>query len=141
MDQVLQIAAAKLSLLGLVKTAITAVGAGFITKLPLILFKLIALPVGLVVLVLPLLLPFLLPILAMFIPIPVISHQGHEDEVCTDSSSECGSSGQRDTSRNVEGRVSRALKTLLNSEACVGKLACELGTLNSQSEYKKTVSW
>jgi hypothetical protein len=141
LDHILQIAVAKLSLLGLLKAAITALGAGFITKLPFILFKLVALPVGLLILGLPLLLPFLLPLLAMFIPIPVISHHGHDSEDCTDGSTDCGSSRHRNTSRNVEERISKALKTFMGSEACVGRLACELGKLNSASAYKEPIKW
>jgi hypothetical protein len=140
-DHILQIAVAKLSLLGLLKAAITAVGAGFITKLPFILFKLIALPVGLLVLGLPLLLPLLLPILAMFIPIPIISHHSHGSEDCNDNSSDCGTSRHRNTSRNFEERISKALKTFMGSEACVGRLACELGNLNSASEYREPIAW
>jgi hypothetical protein len=139
-DHILQIGAAKLSLIGLLKAAITAVGTGFITKLPFILFKLVALPVGLLVLGLPLLLPFLLPVLAMFIPIPIISHHSHGSEECTDSSADCGPSRHRNASRNIEEGISKALKTFMDSEACVGRLACELGNLNSASEYKEPIS-
>lgn len=138
-DHILQIAVAKMSLLGFLKAAITAVGAGFITKLPIILFKLIALPVGLIVLGLPLLLPFLLPLLAMFIPIPVISHNSQNSEEC--NSPDCEASRNRNSTRNVEERISKALKTFMGSEACVGRLACELGKLNSASEYKEPILW
>jgi hypothetical protein len=127
-DHILQIGAAKLGLLALLKAVITAVGAAVLTKLPLILFKLIALPVGVIVLALPL----LLPILAMFIPIPIFSPNGHGSEECT---SDCG------PSRHLEGKISKALRTLLDSESCVGRLACELGSVNSESQYKKPISW
>jgi hypothetical protein len=128
MDFILQIGAAKMGLLALLKAVITAVGATFLTKLPLILFTLIALPVGVIILALPL----LLPILAMFIPVPIISLNGHESEECT---SDCV------PSRHLEARVSKALRSLLESEGCVERLACELGSVNSGSQYKKAISW
>jgi hypothetical protein len=127
-DYVLQIGAAKMGLLALLKAGITALGATALTKLPLILFKLIALPVGIIVLALPL----LLPILALFIPIPIISVNDHDSEEC---SSDCV------PSRHLEGRVSKALRALLESEGCVQRLACELGSVNSGSQYKKPISW
>jgi len=120
---VLEIVAAKLRLLGLIKAGITALGAGFLTKLPLILLKLTALPVGLIVLGLPL----LLPILALFLPIPIITHNSYGADY--------------DSNRQVEQRLSQALRNLLDSEGCIGRLACELGRMNSESEYKKPISW
>jgi hypothetical protein len=118
-----------MGLLALLKAAITAVGAAVLTKLPLILFKLIALPVGVIVLALP----FLLPILAMLIPVPILSvSNGHDSEECT---SDCG------PSRHLEGTVSKALRAFLESEGCVRRLACELGSVNSGSQYEKPVSW
>lgn len=117
-----------MGLLALLKAVITALGASVLTKLPLILFKLIALAVGAIVLALPL----LLPILAMFIPVPIISANGHDSEECT---SDCG------PSRRLEARVSKALRTLLESEGCVQRLSCELGSVNSGSQYKKPISW
>ncbi|XP_023701390.1 uncharacterized protein LOC111861227 [Cryptotermes secundus] len=128
MDYILQIGAAKMGLLALLKAVITAVGATVLTKLPLILFKLIALPFGVIILALPL----LLPILAMFIPVPVISLNGHDPEECT---SDCV------PSRRLQEKVSKALRTLLDSEGCVERLACELGSVNSGPQYKKPISW
>lgn len=127
-DYVLQIGTAKMGLLALLKAVITAVGATVLTKLPLLLFKLITLAVGVIVLALPL----LLPVLAMFIPVPIISANGHDSEECT---SDCG------PSRHLEARVSKALRTLLESEGCVQRLSCELGSVNSASQYKKPISW
>jgi len=120
---VLEIVAAKLGLLGLIKAGITALGAGLLTKLPLILLKLIALPVGLIVLVLPL----LLPILALFVPIPIITQHSYGADY--------------DSNRQEEQRLSQSLRNLLDSEGCIGRLACELGRMNSESEYKKPISW
>ena len=119
-----EIVAAKLSLLGLIKAAITALGAGFLTKLPFILLKLTALPVGLIVLGLPL----LLPILALFVPIPVITQNSYSVDY-------------DDSNRQGEQRLSKAIRNLLGSEGCVRRLACELGRMNSESDYKKPISW
>ncbi|XP_069690352.1 uncharacterized protein [Periplaneta americana] len=119
MDHMLQLAAAKLGLLGVVK----ALGAGILSKLPLLL----ALPVGLLVLALPLL-------LALFLPIPIFSHHGGSEEC----SSDCDGKTRRP---QVEERISRALAVLVESEACVGRMACELGALNSKSQYKNAVTW
>jgi hypothetical protein len=121
--QVFEIVAAKLSLLSLTKAAVTAVGAGFLTKLPLILLKLIALPVGLIILGLPL----LLPILALFVPIPILTHNSYGADY--------------GPSRQAEHTLSKALRHLLDSEGCIARLACELGRMNSESQYKKPVSW
>ena len=123
MHQVLEIVAAKFSLLSITKAAVTAVGAGFLTKLPLILLKLTALPVGLIILGLPL----LLPILALFVPIPILTHNSHDTHY--------------DPSRQGEETLSKAIRNLLDSEECIGRLACELGRMNSESEYKKPISW
>jgi hypothetical protein len=117
-----------MGLLALLKAVITAVGATILTKLPLILFKLIALPVGVIILALPL----LLPILALFIPVPIISLNSHDSEECT---SDCV------PSRHLEVRVSKALGTLLESQGCVERLACVLGSVNSGSQYKKPILW
>jgi hypothetical protein len=122
-DQVFEIVAAKLSLLSLMKAAVTAVGAAFLTKLPFLLLKLIALPVGLIILGLPL----LLPVLALFVPIPIITHNSY--------GADYGSS------RQGEQRLSNALRSLLHSDGCIGRLACELGRMNAESENKKPISW
>ena len=119
----MEIVAAKMSLLGLIKAGITALGAGLLTKVPLLLLKLAALPVGLIVLGLPLLLPFL----ALFVPIPIITHNSY--------------GGDYDSNRQGKERLSQALKNLLDSEGCIGRIACELGRMNSESEYKKPISW
>jgi hypothetical protein len=121
--KVLEIVAAKLSLIGLIKAGITALGAWLLTKLPLVLLKLTALPVGLIVLALPL----LLPILALFLPIPIITHNSYGADY--------------DSNRQGEQRLSKALRNLLDSEGCIGTLACELGRMNSESAYKKPISW
>jgi hypothetical protein len=121
--KVLEIVAAKLSLIGLIKAGITALGAGLLTKLPLVLLKLTALPVGLLVLVLPL----LLPILALFVPIPIITNNSYDDDY--------------DSNRQGEQRLSKAVRNLLDSEGCIGRIACELGRMNSESTYKKPISW
>jgi hypothetical protein len=114
----LEILAAKMGHLGLIMAGITTLGAGLLTKLPLILLKLIALPVGLIVLGLPL----LLSILALFVPIPIITHNSYGAEY--------------DSNRQEEQRLPQSLRNQLDSEGCIGRLACELGRMNSESEYK-----
>jgi hypothetical protein len=37
--------------------------------------------------------------------------------------------------------LSQSLRNQLDSEGCIGRLACELGRMNSESEYKKPISW
>ena len=135
MTQLVKIGVAKLGILSVIKAVVALLGAGFIAKIKFILFKLVVLPIGLLLLKLPLLLPTLLPLLILFF---FKSSAGHHD--CKNSK-DCDDTRIQDKNKNIEDRLSRALQAFVKSEACIGRLACELGSLNSESEYNRHIKW
>lgn len=131
---------------GLLKSVVAAVTAGLLAKIPVILaikaflIKLILVPFGLFVLSLP----FILPIALLFTPLwtklketftgttptpTVVVMMGNETNATTPAKGR-----QLNSGRHV-------LAALIESDRCLEKLACLVGSRDAHSPLVKPVSW
>ncbi|CAH0765407.1 unnamed protein product [Bemisia tabaci] len=156
---------------GLIKAGLTALAAGLLTKLPLLLFiktlivKLIIFPIGFLVFSLPVLLPLLLfflpnlmkdkqPIMMMMTPENAnnSTNGGNKRPGTRDFlyrvSDKNGEKGYEDEyeeesrkSRDADTYLDSILSTIFDSQLCLQRIACQLGVRDADSKYRKSVSW
>lgn len=131
---------------GLLKSVVVAVTAGLLAKIPVILaikaliVKLILVPFGLFVLSLP----FILPIVLLFTPLWTKLKETFIGTatptpavvVMMDNATNTASAKGREV--NGGGNV---LVALMESDRCLEKLACLVGSRDSHSPLMKPVSW